>query len=144
MSAAAKEPEFPDSLLHFQSSQTQHPHWAAEGKKAGTSLQWVICCSIYGMTNAPYLSSASWVCAEQTSWQAAHVSQTLLVQNKTSWNFTLHFTCTRSWGSTDVKCRVHWMNKRAHLCSSLPFSLFLSLFSFGIFSLIYFRSPKTP
>lgn len=79
------------------------------------------------MTNAPYLFSASWVCAEQTSWQSACVSQTLLVQNKTSWTFTLHFRCTKSWGSTSVKYRAHWVNKRAHLCPSLP--LFLSLFS---------------
>ena len=57
MSPAAEELEFSDRLLCFQIPQMQHPHWAAEGKKTGASLQWVIWCSILGTADASHLSS---------------------------------------------------------------------------------------
>lgn len=86
-----------------------------------------------GAFGAEYLAfpQVCWVCAEQTSWWAACAGQTLLIQSKTSCNFTLYLRCSRSWGSSGVKYRALWVNKETHL------SPFFSLF-------LHFRSPWTP
>lgn len=74
-----------------------------------------------------------WVCPDQTSWWTACAGQILLVQGKASWNFTLYFRCSRSWGSSGVKYGALWMNKGTHLSLSLFFSKFFN-----------FKSPWTP